>query len=154
MATNNNVTFVGQILKPELRYTNSGKAVASTRMVVKTPGDGEDMWLNVVAWENLAVNLEVSFPENSKTLRVVVTGRMQENSWQGKDGNTRKNMEIVADNIAVSLDYATVSGVQYSGDGSTVQESNYNSKIDMAKDVLNASEPVARTDYADNEAPF
>lgn len=36
MATNNNVTFVGQILKPELRYTNSGKAVASTRMVVKT----------------------------------------------------------------------------------------------------------------------
>lgn len=112
------------------------------------------MWLNVVAWENLAVNLEVSFPENSKTLRVVVTGRMQENSWQGKDGNTRKNMEIVADNIAVSLDYATVSGVQYSGDGSTVQESNYNSKIDMAKDVLNASEPVARTDYADNEAPF
>lgn len=154
MATNNNVTFVGQIMKPELRYTNSGKAVASTRMVVKTPGDGEDMWLNVVAWENLAVNLEVSFPENSKTLRVVVTGRMQENSWQGKDGNTRKNMEIVADNIAVSLDYATVSGVQYSGDGSTVQESNYNSKIDMAKDVLNASEPVARTDYADNEAPF
>lgn len=154
MATNNNVTFVGQIMKPELRYTNSGKAVASTRMVVKTPGDGEDMWLNVVAWENLAVNLEVSFPENSKTLRVVVTGRMQENSWQGKDGNTRKNMEIVADNIAVSLDYATVSGVQYSGDGSTVQESNYSSKIDMAKDVLNASEPVARTDYADNEAPF
>jgi len=154
MATNNNVTFVGQIMKPELRYTNNGKAVASTRMVVKTPGDGEDMWLNVVAWENLAVNLEVSFPENSKTLRVVVTGRMQENSWQGKDGNTRKNMEIVADNIAVSLDYATVSGVKYSGDGSTVQESNYNSKIDMAKDVLNASEPVARTDYADNEAPF
>lgn len=154
MATNNNVTFVGQIMKPELRYTNNGKAVASTRMVVKTPGDGEDMWLNVVAWENLAVNLEVSFPENSKTLRVVVTGRMQENSWQGKDGNTRKNMEIVADNIAVSLDFATVSGVKYSGDGSTVQESNYNSKIDMAKDVLNASEPVARTDYAENEAPF
>lgn len=154
MATNNNVTFVGQIMKPELRYTNSGKAVASTRMVVKTPGDGEDMWINVVAWENLAVNLDVSFPENSKTLRVVVTGRMQENSWQGKDGNTRKNMEVVADNIAVSLDYATVSGVKYSGDGSTVQESNYNSKIDMAKDVLNASEPVARTDYADNEAPF
>lgn len=154
MATNNNVTFVGQIMKPELRYTNNGKAVASTRMVVKTPGDGEDMWINVVAWENLAVNLEVSFPENSKTLRVVVTGRMQENSWQGKDGNTRKNMEIVADNIAVSLDYATVSGVKYSGDGSTVQESNYNSKIDMAKDVLNASEPVARTDYAENEAPF
>jgi|DEB0MinimDraft_10_1074344.scaffolds.fasta_scaffold01638_7 single-strand DNA-binding protein len=155
MASNNAVTFVGQIMKPELRYTNSGKAVASTRMVVKTPGEGDDMWINVVAWENLAVNLNVSFPENSKTLRVVVTGRMQENSWQGKDGNTRKNMEVVADNIAVSLDYATVNGVQYSGDGATVQSSNYNNNTEMAKDILGATEPpVARTDYGEDEAPF
>lgn len=154
MALNNAVTFVGQILKPEVRYTNNGKAVASSRMVVKTPGDGDDMWINLTAWENLAVNLNASFPENTKTLRVVVTGRLNENSWQGKDGNTRKNMEVVADNIAISLDYATVSGVQYSGDGTNVQSSNYQSNTDMAKDVLNASEPVARTDYGEDEAPF
>ena len=112
------------------------------------------MWINLTAWENLAVNLNASFPENTKTLRVVVTGRLNENSWQGKDGNTRKNMEVVADNIAISLDYATVSGVQYSGDGTNVQSSNYQSNTDMAKDVLNASEPVARTDYGEDEAPF
>jgi single-strand DNA-binding protein len=154
MASNNNVTFVGQILKPEIRYTNNGKAVASSRMVVKTPGDGDDMWINLTAWENLAVNLNSSFPDDSKTLRVIVNGRLSENSWTGKDGQARKNMEIVADNIAVSLDYATVSGVKYSGDGSTVQSSNYNSNVDMAKDVLNASEPAARTEYGEDEAPF
>ena len=154
MASNNAVTFVGQILKPEIRYTNNGKAVASARMVVKTPGDGDDMWIDITAWENLAVNLNASFPENSKTLRVIVNGRLNENSWQGNDGNTRKKMEVVADNIAVSLDYATVSGVQYSGDGTNVQSSNYQNNTEMAKDILGATEPVARTDYGEDEAPF
>jgi single-stranded DNA-binding protein len=127
--------------------------VAKARMVVKTPGDGDDMWVSVTAWENIANNLNYSFPEGQKTIRVIVNGRLQEDKWQGQDGNEKKAMNVVADNIAVALDYQVVSGIQYAGDDSEKSQSTYANKTEMAQDILNA-EPVARTDYGEDEAPF
>ncbi len=54
MASNNSITLVGQMMKPEIRNTQTGKMVAKGRMVVKTAGDSDDMWVSVTAWENLA----------------------------------------------------------------------------------------------------
>ena len=58
-------------------------------------------------------------------------------------------MNVVADNIAVALDYQVVSGIQYEN-GSEKSQSTYANKTEMAQDILNA-EPVARTDYGEDE---
>ena len=146
MASNNYITLTGQMMEPEMRTTQTGKNVAKARMVVKTYGDNDDMWISVTAWENLAQNLVASFPSTSKTIRVTVSGRLQEDKWTGQDGNEKKAMSVTADNIAVALDYQTISGVAYSGDGTEKADSSYNNdNIQRAKDVLGATEvPTAR----------
>lgn len=155
MASNNSITLVGQMMKPEIRNTQTGKMVAKGRMVVKTAGEGDDMWVSVTAWENLANNLNYSFPQDAKTIRVMVNGRLQEDKWTGKDGNEKKAMNVVADNIAVCLDYQVASGIQYAGDGNEKSTSTYANKTEMAEDILNAT-PVARPleEIPEGEAPF
>ncbi len=157
MASNNNTILVGQMMKPEVRTTKTGKIVAKARMVIKTYGDDtDDMWVSVNMWENLAQNTNFSFPDDAKTIRCMVTGRLQEEKWTGKDGNERKELVITADQVAVCLDYQTVSGLQYQA--KDTPSSAYANKTEMVKDVMGAVEkaptPVARTDYAENEAPF
>lgn len=49
MANNNSITLVGNMMQPEIRNTQTGKMVAKARMVVKTPGDSDDMWVSVTA---------------------------------------------------------------------------------------------------------
>ena len=156
MATNNNTILVGQIMQPEVRATKTGKTVAKARMVIKTYGDADDMWVSVNMWENLADNFNYSFPNGSKTVRAMVTGRLQEEKWTGKDGNERKEIVITADQVAICLDYQTVNGITYQAGAK--DENSYNNNTDMAKDVLGAvekqPEPVARTNYGEDEAPF
>ena len=113
MATNNNTILVGQIMQPEIRQTRTGKTVAKARMVVKTSGDGDDMWVSVNMWENLADNFNFSFPDGQKTVRVIVTGRLQEEKWTDKTGNERRELVVTADQIAICMDYQTVSGITY-----------------------------------------
>ena len=159
MASNNNTVLVGQMLQPELRTTKTGKIVAKARMVIKTYGDDtDDMWVSVNMWENLASNVNYSFPEGAKTIRVMVTGRLQEEKWTGKDGNERKELVVTADQVAVCLDFQTTQGIMYQAKDDSLPASAYHNNTEMAKDVLGAVEkapqPVARTDYAENEAPF
>tara|TARA_B100000287_G_scaffold74942_1_gene66866 strand:+ start:512 stop:982 length:471 start_codon:yes stop_codon:yes gene_type:complete len=156
VATNNNTILVGQMMQPEIRQTRTGKTVAKARMVIKTYGDADDMWVSVNMWENLADNFNYSFPNGSKTVRAMVTGRLQEEKWTGKDGNERKEIVITADQVAICLDYQTVNGITYQAGAK--DENSYNNNTDMAKDVLGAvekqPEPVARTNYGEDEAPF
>ena len=156
MASNNNVTLIGNMLEPEIRTTNTGKTIAKARMVVKTYGDADDMWVNVTAWEKLGENLSVSFSsQTSKSIRVSVTGRLVNEKWTDKNtGQERSTYSITADNIGVMLDYQTCGSIQYSGEAK--QESTYGGdKVAMASDILNA-QPVARPmeDIGENEAPF
>jgi len=143
-------------MQPEIRQTRTGKTVAKSRMVIKTYGDAEDMWVSVNMWENLADNFNYSFPNGSKTVRAMVTGRLQEEKWTGKDGNERKEIVITADQVAICLDYQTVNGITYQAGAK--DENSYNNNTEMAKDVLGAvekqPEPVARTNYGEDEAPF
>ena len=154
MASNNSVTLVGNILEPEIRTTNTGKTIAKARLVVKTYGDADDMWVNVTAWEKLGENFSNTFAnQSSKSIRVSVTGRLMNEKWTDRNtGQERSSYSITADNIGVMLDYQTTGGIQYSGESK--QESTYGGdNVAMAQDVLNA-EPVARTDYSEGEAPF
>jgi len=106
------VTIVGSLGRdPELRFTQSGLGIVNFSVAVnrrKKVGDeweDETCWFNVSAWRELAENVAASM---SKGDRVIVTGHMQESSWEDKDGNKRTKMELVADAIGAEMRFAQV----------------------------------------------
>ena len=152
MASNNSVTLQGNMTKPEVRSTASGKTITSARMVIKTYGDKDDMWVTIKMWGALGENLNESFPQDKNTMRVSVQGRLTEEKTQ---------MTVTADSVSAMLDWQTVSGVQYKGDGSVQESNTYTGQgVTGAKEVLGAvekKEPAfARPmeEIGDDEAPF
>ena len=93
----NKVILVGNLGKdPELRYTQSGKAVAKFSLATSERGrDGNDRteWHNIVFWDKLA---ELCGRLVVKGNKVYVEGRLQTREWQDKTGNRRWTTEIVA----------------------------------------------------------
>ncbi len=108
MAFDNTTTVVGNITRdPELRFTPSGAAVANFGLAWNRKGrDGEEIvsFFDVTAWNQLAENASESL---SKGMRVVVYGRLDQRSWETQDGDRRSKVEIIADDIAPSLKWAT-----------------------------------------------
>ena len=62
-------------------------------------------FFDVVTWRDLAENVALSL---TKGMRVVVTGRLEQRSWETEDGDRRFKVEIVADEVGASLRFATV----------------------------------------------
>lgn len=92
----NQCNFIGRLGRdPEIRYTTSGKAVASFSIACSEKRGGEETteWVNVVTWEKLA---EICGQYLVKGSLVFISGRMQTRKWQDKDGGTRYTTEIVA----------------------------------------------------------
>ena len=109
----NTVTVVGNLTRdPELRFTNSGQANASFGVAVnrrwqnRQTQEWEEQvsYFNVVCWREMAENTAESL---TKGMRVVVTGRLEQRSWETKEGDKRSVIEIVADEIAPSLRWAS-----------------------------------------------
>ena len=109
-----NITVVGNaVADPELRFTPSGAAVANFR-IASTPRrynaqtqqweDGEALFLTCNAWRNMAENVAESV---SKGMRVIVTGRLRQRSFQTKEGESRTVFEIEVDEVGPSLKYAS-----------------------------------------------
>ncbi len=99
----NHIVLMGRLTKdPELRRTASGIAVASFSIAVdrdfgKTEsGDRETDFIDIVAWRQTAEFVSKYF---SKGRMAVVSGRLQIRSWTDKEGNKRRNAEVVADNV-------------------------------------------------------
>jgi single-strand DNA-binding protein len=61
-------------------------------------------FFDVICWRDLAENVALSL---SKGMRVVVTGRLEERSWEDQEGRHRSKVELVADDIGPSLRFAT-----------------------------------------------
>lgn len=119
----NTVTLVGNITSdPELRFTPSGMAVASFTVAVnrryRTPdGNWEDKldgFFNCSCWRDLAEHVAESL---TKGMRVIVTGRLNQRSWEDKEGNRRTAVEIQVDEIGPSLRFATASVTKSSRTG-------------------------------------
>lgn len=117
-------TIIGNITRePELKYTPSGQAVAKFGVAVnrrkKDAGgnwvDDTPSFFDVVCWQGLAENVAESL---AKGTRVVVTGRLEQRSWE-QDGQKRYAVEIVADEVAPSLRWATATVVKVQRDGNT-----------------------------------
>ena len=66
-------------------------------------------FLDVVCWRDLAENVALSL---SKGMRVVVSGRLEQRSWETDDGEHRSKVEIVADEVGPSLRFATADVVR------------------------------------------
>lgn len=107
------VTIVGNLTRPpELRFTQSGKAVANLGVacnrLVSRPGEErkeETSFFNVTAWDSLGQNVADALNVGD---RVVVTGRLQQRSWETDEGDKRSTVEITAEEIGASLRWATV----------------------------------------------
>ncbi len=109
----NTITIVGNITRdPELKFLNSGQAAVRLSVAVNR------RWQNrqTQEWEERVSYFEVTgygpMAENaanslSKGTRVVVTGRLEQRSWETENGDKRSIVEINADEIAPSLRFAT-----------------------------------------------
>lgn len=86
---------------PEVRYTQSGIAVAGFTLAVERDfkaknGEKETDFVDVVAWRNTAEFVGKYF---EKGRMAVVDGRLQTRNYEDRDGNRRKAVEIVADSV-------------------------------------------------------
>lgn len=98
----NKVIIMGRLTQdPELRRTQGGTAVTSFTMAVdrdfkSQSGEKETDFIDVVAWRNTG---EFAAKYLAKGRMAAVEGRIQVRDWQDKDGNRRKSVEVVADNV-------------------------------------------------------
>jgi single-strand DNA-binding protein len=113
MAPGNSITVIGNITRdPELRFTGSGQAKVNFGLAVnrrwqnRQTNEWEEAvsFFNVVAWGEMGENTSESLQKGS---RVIVTGRLDQRSWETEDGEKRSVVEIVADEIGPSLRWAT-----------------------------------------------
>lgn len=108
MAFDNTITVVGNVTRdPELRFTQGGMAVANFGIAWnkrKQDGEEEVSFFNVSCFRQLAENVAESVQKGS---RVVVYGMLQQRSWDTPDGDRRSTVEIIADDVAPSLKWAS-----------------------------------------------
>lgn len=115
MSNGNHVSIVGNITRdPELRFTPSGQATASFGVAVNRRWQNRQnqeweeatSFFDVVCWGQLAENAAQSL---AKGTRVLVSGRLDQRSWETAEREKRSKIEITADEVAPSLRWATVS---------------------------------------------
>ena len=103
----NTVQILGNLARdPEVRYTQSGKAVATFTVAATntfTSSDGETKeqtaFVNCVAWGKLGENVG----NLRKGNRAFVEGRLQTRSYETQDGQKRYVTEVVANFVGTSL---------------------------------------------------
>lgn len=132
MAGETLITVVGNLTAdPELRYTQSGAAVASftvastPRTFDKASGDwkdGEALFLRCNMWRTVAENVAETLSRGS---RVIVQGRLKQRSYETNEGKKRTVYELDVEEVGPSLRYATakIHRVQRGGQGASVSSS-------------------------------
>ena len=99
----NIAAIVGRLGKdPELRTTQSGKSVTSFSLAVQRPrknqnGEYESDWIDVQAWGTTAEFICKHFQQGQL---MAVSGRIQVRTYKDRDGNNRKAVEIVAQEVS------------------------------------------------------
>jgi single-strand DNA-binding protein len=120
------MTIVGNLVDdPELRFTPSGQPVAKFR-IASTPRyldkntnewkDGDSLFLTCNVWRQAAENAAESL---TRGMRVIVSGRLRQRSYETKEGEKRTVYEVEVDDVGPSLRNASakVNKVARSGSG-------------------------------------
>src|SRR6201981_1577895 len=104
------ITIAGNLVdNPELRVTPSGHPVAKLR-VASTPRfldkntnegrDGHSLFLPCIVWRQAAENAAESL---TRGMRVIVSGRLRQRSYETKEGEKRTVYEVEVDDVGPSL---------------------------------------------------
>jgi len=110
----NSTTLSGNLTRdPEIRYTKDGQANAVFGLAVNRRWQprGSNEWeeatsfFDVICWRDLAENVALSL---TKGARVIVTGRLEQHSWQNENDERRSRVEVTAEEVGPSLRFATV----------------------------------------------
>jgi single-strand DNA-binding protein len=149
----NSVTLVGNLVDdPELRFTPSGVAMAKVRFAVnrryQTGGEWQEetSFFGGTLWREAAENAAESL---QKGMRVIVTGSLEQRTWETQEGEKRSTIEVRIDDIGPSLRWATASvtrtprsgGGDFGGGGGGGRPQQ-------------PAAPVARDEWGPDEAPF
>ena len=140
--------------EPELTFTSSGQArlsfsVASNYVWYDQAGEKQEKvsFFNVVAWrytaENAAKTLE-------KGIGVIAIGRLEQRSYEDKEGNKRSAIELVADEVAIacrSIDAVTRRAKQEGG-------AQASARLSQAANQQRRSKPALQTVGAEESEPF
>jgi len=120
MAYDNTVTVVGNVTRdPELRFTPGGAPVANFGLAWNRKDQNDEdvaCFFDITCWRSLAENVAESI---TKGQRVIVYGRLDQRSWENQEGERRSKVEIVADEVAPSLVWATaeITRTEFRGGG-------------------------------------
>ncbi|MGO9081921.1 MAG: single-stranded DNA-binding protein [Streptosporangiaceae bacterium] len=118
------ITIIGNLVgDPELRYTPTGQAVATFR-VASTPRfmdrqtnewkDGDSLFLSCNVWRQAAENVAESL---QRGMRVIVSGRLRQRSYETREGEKRTVYEIEVDEVGPSLRNASAKVTRSSRSG-------------------------------------
>ncbi len=120
----NTVTLIGTITRDlELRYTPAGKAVvdigiAQNKNIRQPDGTwekGDAMFFVCTVWDDAAENANATL---SKGMRVIVTGRLDYQTWENEEGVRQNTIKVQVDEIGPSLKWATANVERTSGGSS------------------------------------
>ncbi len=109
----NTITIAGNLTRePEIRYTKDGQAntqlglAVNRRWLDRATGQWQEAtsFFDIICWKDMAENVALSL---TKGMRVIVTGRIEQHSWEGEEGDHRTKVEVTADEIGPSLRFAT-----------------------------------------------
>ena len=160
-AGDTNITIIGNLTSdPELRFTPNGAAVAKFT-VASTPRyldkatnewkDGDSLFLTCNVWRQAAENVAESL---TRGMRVIVTGRLKQRSYETKEGEKRTVYEVEVDEVGPSLRNATAKVTKTSGKSS----GSFAPAAEVASDDPWSAAPVGGNSWgstaADEQPPF
>lgn len=126
----NHIVLMGRLTRdPELRRTQSNVPVVNFTLAVDrdfSGRDGEEKqtdFIDIVAWRNTAEFVSKYF---TKGRMAVVSGQLQIRNWTDKEGNKRRNAEVIADNVYFGDSKKESSEYEYSG----YTEPTFNTVVD------------------------
>ncbi|HBQ51748.1 MAG: single-stranded DNA-binding protein [Actinobacteria bacterium] len=146
----NSITLVGNLTRdPEIRFTATGRAVASFGIAVgrryQVNGEWQEQtsYFNVTAWGQLGENAAATF---TKGTRVVVTGRLEQREYTSREGEKRTAIDVIADELGPSLRWATATVVRTpkqdgQGGGATNRPANTGTNPGTEQTPFDGEEP-------------
>ena len=131
MAGETIITVVGNLTaEPETRTTSTGDTVCNFS-IAATPRtfnkqtnqweDGDALFMRCTVWRDIAAHCAQTL---HKGMRVIAQGRLQQRTYQAKDGTQRTVVEMQVDAIGPSLRYATaqVQRIQHANGGQNMAQ--------------------------------
>ena len=155
------ITLVGNLVDaPEIRYTPNGAAVANFR-VATTPRrydaqsgqyvDGEPLFMSCNVWKQHAENVANTL---TKGMRVIVTGRLRQRSWDDNNGARRTVFEVEVDEVGPALRYATAQVAKTTNNGGWGGQQRHWSQQPQQNQPQGNQQGGFTTQGQDEEPPF